>query len=95
MEPKYLSKEVIIHPLLIIWGSVIGSLGYVLLGYKYLDIVDMKKLPLGRDFLSERVQILHTWKIQVYPGMISTYLSADEIYDSLSVSLCIYMYLWV
>ena len=27
MDPKYLAKDVIIHPLLIIWRSVIGSLG--------------------------------------------------------------------
>ena len=27
MEPKYLSEVVIIHPVLIIWRSVIGSLG--------------------------------------------------------------------
>ena len=35
MEPKYLAEEVIIHPLLIIWRSVIGSLGI----YKTSDTV--------------------------------------------------------
>ena len=34
METKYLAEEVIVHPLLILWRSVIGSLGVVILQSK-------------------------------------------------------------